>query len=179
MNRTVVVDVDGVLADFEGAFCEEFGYERRELVSLESRYPAQARKINAFLNDGFVYKNLKPLERGLEIVHYLNENGFDVNIVTARPFGLESVTRDWMKRYGVRYSSIISDRPKIGRIALIKPLCAVDDLFSVHTALLGHNIPTILVAHPWNAYSGENLRRIDNLGQFILAFEDVLESSDQ
>src|SRR5512145_3327502 len=103
MNNNIVVDVDGVLADFEGAFCEEFGYERRELVSLESRYPAQARKINVFLNNGFVYKNLKPLELGLEIVHYLNLNDFDVSIVTSRPFGLESVTRDWLKQYGVEY----------------------------------------------------------------------------
>lgn len=179
MNRTVVVDVDGVLADFEGAFCEKFGYDRRELVSLESRYPAQARKINAFLNDGFVYKNLKPLELGLEIVRYLNENNFEVSIVTARPFGLELVTRDWMKRYGVKYSSLISDRPKTGRIALIKPLCAVDDLFSVHTALLGHNIPTILVAHPWNAYSGEDIRRVSNINDFVTSFEDVLASSDE
>lgn len=179
MNRTVVVDVDGVLADFEGAFCEEFGYDRRELVSLESRYPSQARKINAFLNDGFVYMNLEPLELGLEIVRYLNENDFDVSIVTARPFGLESVTRDWTKRYGVEYSSLISDHPKVGRISLIKPLCAVDDLYSVHTALLGHNIPTIIVAHPWNAYSGEDLRRVANISEFIYDFEEILAGFDE
>lgn len=177
--NTVVVDIDGVLADFEGAFCDEFGDERRELVSLESRYPMQARKINVFINNGFVYKNLKPLELGLEIVRYLNENDFEVSIVTARPFGLESVTRDWLSRYGVEYASFISDRSKTGQIALMKPLCAVDDLFSVHTALLGHNIPTILVAHPWNAYSGENLRRVSDISEFIASFEDVLASFDE
>lgn len=179
MNKRVVVDIDGVLADFEGAFCEEFGYDRRELVSLESRYPAQARKINKFINNGFVYKNLKPLELGLEIVRYLNENDFEVSIVTARPFGLESVTRDWLYRYEVEYSSFISERAKTGQIAIMKPLCAVDDLFSVHTALLGHNIPTVVVAHPWNAYFGENLRRVANISQFITNFEDILASSDE
>lgn len=179
MNRKIVVDVDGVLADFEGAFCEEFGYERRELVSLESRYPSQARQINKFLNNGFVYENLKPLELGLEIVRYLNDGGWDVNIVTARPFGLESVTRDWLKRYGVEYSSFISERSKTGQIALMKPLCAVDDLFSVHTALLMHNIPVIIVAQPWNAYSGENLRRVSDISEFVTSFEDVLANSDE
>lgn len=179
MNRKIVVDVDGVLADFDGAFCEEFGYERRELVSLESRYPAKARKINVFLNNGFVYQNLKPLELGLDIICYLNENEFDVSIVTARPFGLESVTRDWLKRYGVEYMSFVSERPKIGAIVRMKPLCAIDDLFSVHTALLKHNIPTIVVAHPWNKYIGENMLRISGISHFIETFERVLESSDE
>lgn len=179
MNNKIVVDIDGVLADFEGAFCEEFGYDRRELVSLESRYPAQARKINRFLNNGFVYKNLKPLELGLEIVRYLSDNDFDVCIVTARPFGLESVTRDWLKRYGVEYTSFVSERSKTEAIVRMKPLCAVDDLFSVHTALLKHNIPTIIVAHPWNAYSGENLQRVSNIYQFIESLDDILAGLGQ
>jgi len=175
MNRKVVVDVDGVLADFEGAFCEQFGSERRELVSLQSRYPSKARRITEFLNDGFVYQNLKPLELGLEIVRYLNDGGWDVNIVTARPFGFESVTRDWLKRNGVEYTSFISTRPKEGQIALMKPLCAVDDLFSVYKALLGHNIPTIVVAHPWNNYIQEDMVRISDISEFICAFDEVIE----
>jgi len=179
MNKKVVVDIDGVLANFEGAFCEKFGYERRELVSLESRYPNKARDINKFLNDGFVYKNLKPIQLGLDIVEYLNDCAYEVYLVTARPFGLETITREWLNRHRVNYWSVESNRAKTGLIATIKPVCAVDDLFSVHEALLKHNIATILVAQPWNRYSGENLRRIDNLGQFILAFEDILESSDQ
>ena len=179
MNRKIVVDVDGVVADFEGAFCEEFGYERRELVSLESRYPNQARRIYKFLNDGFVYKNLKPLELGLEIVQYLNENDFDVSLVTARPFGMERVTRDWLRRYEVEFTTFTLDQAKTGAIALMRPLCAVDDLFSVHTALLKHNIPTIVVAHPWNAYSGEDLRRVSNISEFIYDFEEILAGFDQ
>ena len=177
MNNTVVVDIDGVLADFEGAFCAEFGDERRELVSLQSRYPARARTITTFINDGFVYKDLKPILFGLEIVRYLNDGGWDVSIVTARPFGFESITRDWLKQYGVEYASFVSDVSKTGRIALMKPLVAIDDLFSVHTALLWHNIPVIVVAQPWNAYSRQNMRRVSNLSEFIASFEDVLASS--
>ena len=177
MNRKVVVDVDGVLADFEWAFCQTFGNERRELVSLQSRYPAHARKITEFINDGHVYRDLEPIRFGLEICEWLNAGGFEVAIVTARPFGFESITRDWLKRYGIEYMTFVSDVSKTGRIALMKPLVAIDDLFSVQKALLWHNIPTIIVAQPWNAYSAENMRRVSNLSEFIASFEDVLASS--
>jgi hypothetical protein len=179
MNRKVVVDIDGVLADFEWAFCQQFGDERRELVSLQSRYPAHARKITEFINDEHVYGGLEPIRFGLEICEWLNAGGFEVCIVTARPFGFESLTRDWLKRYDVNYASFISDRQKTGQIALMKPLCAVDDLFSVYKALLWHNIPTIVVAQPWNNYIAEDMRRVSNISEFIASFEDVLASSSK
>ena len=175
MNRKVVVDVDGVLADFEGAFCDVFGYERRELVSLESRYPSQTRKIVEFINDPFVYKELRPLQIGLDIVEYLNMKGFDVHVVTGRPFGMEGVTRRWLQQNLIQFDTLTLDTHKTGAIALLKPLCAVDDLFSVHKALLGHNIPTILVAHPWNNYIHENIRRINNLSEFIDNLNQIIQ----
>lgn len=175
MNRKIILDIDGVLADFEGAFCEEFGYDRRELVSLESRYPNQARRINKFINDGFVYKNLKPIQLGLDIATFLNMKFFDIHIVTSRPFGLDSVTRGWLKRHGVNFSTYTSDRSKTGTITLARPLCAVDDLFSVYQALLKHNIPTIIVSQPWNNYIGENMRRINNLSEFVQNLNEIIQ----
>lgn len=174
MNKKVVVDIDGVLADFEYAFCQEFGSERRELVSLQSRYPNKARQITEFINDWRVYQDLNPIPLGLNICTYLDDEGFDTYIVTARPLGFESLTRAWLKRQGVNFTSFILDQSKTGRIAVLKPLCAVDDLFSVHKALLHHNIPTILVAHPWNNYIGENTIRVHDITEFVVAFEDVL-----
>lgn len=177
MNKTVVMDMDGVLADFEGEFCKEFGDDHRELVSLEARYPNQAIRVHEFINDGFVYKRLQPIQLGLDIAKYLYENGFFISIVTSRPFGFDSVNRDWLKRHGVRFHSYKSDRPKAGRIAMMNPLCAVDDLYSVHTGLLGHNIPTILVAQPWNQYSGEELRRVSTLSEFISEFDCIIQEN--
>lgn len=174
-NRKVAIDMDGVLADFEGEFCKEFGYDRRELVSLESRYPEHARKIVEFINDGFVYKRLKPIQLGLDIVNYLNEMYFDVLIVTARPTHTDYVSRDWLERRGVNFMSFCQDSHKTGRIATLKPLLAIDDLFSVHMSLLKHNIPTIIVAQPWNNYKGENMARVSNLSEFADAFNKVME----
>jgi len=175
MNKKVVVDIDGVLADFEGAFCQEFGYDRRELVSLESRYPNKARAIGRFIEDLFSYQDLAPLELGMQIVDYLNRYRFDVHIVSARPWGSEIATRDWLKRHGVKFETLHVSRQKTGQIANIHPLCAVDDLFSVHTALLKHNIPTIIVANPWNRYSAESLRRIENIHEFIVSLDNIIQ----
>lgn len=175
MNNKVVVDIDGVIADFEGAFCEEFGYERRELVSLESRYPNRAIEISKFINNGFVYKKLQPYDLGLDIVDYLMDYGMEVHIVSSRPYFLEGVTRTWLKRHGVNYTSLTLNTQKTGEIALIKPLCAVDDLFSVHMTLKRHNIPTIIVAQPWNNYIGEKMIRISNLIEFLGAFDRILK----
>lgn len=173
MNKRIVVDMDGVLADFEGAFCLEFGYERRELVSLEARYPSKARSIVKFLNDPFVYQHLNPIQLGLDICKWLNENDYEVSVVTGRPFGFDRINRDWLNRHGVKFNSYISDIPKTGRIVNMKPLVAIDDLFSVQQALLGHNIPVIIIAHPWNNYIGKNMQRVSNLDQFIQSFEYV------
>jgi 5'(3')-deoxyribonucleotidase len=174
-NRKVVVDMDGVLADFEGEFCKEFGYDKRELVSLESRYPEHARKIVEFVNDGFVYRRLKPIQLGLDIVNYLNELYMDVIIITARPYYTEPVSRQWLNKNHISFCGFYQDTSKTGRITLLKPLLAVDDLFSVHLKLLKHNIPTIVVAQPWNNYKHENMRRISNLYEFSEQFNEIME----
>ena len=174
-NNRVVVDIDGVLADFEGAFCLEYGHDNRERVSLEERYPNKATSIRKFINDPFVYTHLNPIQLGLDIVEWLNENNYEVSIVTARPFGFDGVTRAWLSRHGVKFSSYVSDIPKTGRIVNMKPLCAVDDLFSVQQALSKHFIPTIIVAQPWNRYIAEDMQRIETLDQFIESFEYICE----
>lgn len=173
MNRRVVVDVDGVLADFERYFCKTFGWERRELAHLESRYPKQAREIVEFLNDPMTYKDLEPIQFGLSIVDYLNRAGFEVHIVTGRPFGMEQLTKLWLGRHGVKYVGFKSNVRKVGEIVSVRPLCAIDDLFTIHQALLFHNIKTLLVASPWNKYIGEDIHRVAYISQVQQYFDEL------
>jgi hypothetical protein len=175
MNNRVVVDIDGVLANFEKAFCQEFGWERREMVSLESRYPAQSRAISQFVEDLFSYQDLELLPLGLEIINYLNRYRFEVHLVSARPWGSEKPTQNWLKRHGVNFDSLYVSRQKTGQIANLRPLCAVDDLFSVQQTLLKHNIPTLLIAQPWNNYSDENIQRITNIHEFMESLDCIIQ----
>lgn len=173
MNRKVVVDIDGVLADFEGAFCKEFGHDNRELVSLEKRYPLRAKEITKYINDPISYKNLDLLLVGKQITDFLYNSGYEISLVTSRPMGCYYTTRDWLFRHRVNFFSLTVDPHKTSRIKAMKPLFAVDDLLSVQMALLVADIPTIIVSHPWNETSENKSQRISNINEFIASFTEI------
>lgn len=165
--------MDGVLSDFEDAFCREFGYDNRHEVDLVKRYPNKELGIHQFLNDPVVYENLEPIVLGMDITNWLHGRGYDITVVTARPNYMLPMCVRWLKRFQIPYFSLICDRPKTGRISLIKPLVAVDDFISVRESLSRSNIPTIIVAQPWNSALEGNSQRISTLEQFIEEFDKI------
>ncbi len=179
MNRDVVVDIDGVLADFEGEFVRTFGDDRRELESLESRYPNSGSRISQFVNNPLTYKNLKPISLGLAVVDFLNDNGYDVNIVTSRPLDTEWVTHRWLKRWGVDFLSFEVYPNKIHRIAEISPICAIDDLISVSRHLEPYNVPVLMMQHPWNWFYEHKNRVFSNINQFMTAFDKIITDQEK
>ena len=102
----VVFDLDGVLADFEGAFCEAFGYDNRELYSLEGRYPDQADTVSEWCREPENYVDLMPIFGGLLYLRQALEAGFYVVVMTARDPKLRTVTELWMNRYNIRPHSL-------------------------------------------------------------------------
>jgi hypothetical protein len=178
MNKNVVVDIDGVLADFEGKFVQTFGDERRELESLESRYPNRIHSIRGFVNDMNTYTYLDPIPLGLSIVDFLNDNGFDVDIVTSRPLDTEWVTRRWLKKNNVRFLSFGVYPNKIARIAELCPICAVDDLISVSRHLTRYSVPVLLMQHPWNWFYDLKNHVFSNLSQFITCFNQIITKGE-
>lgn len=178
MNRNVVVDIDGVLADFEGRFVQEFGDERRELESLESRYPSRAITINSFVHDPATYKNLEPIPLGLSVVEYLTDNGWDVDVVTSRPADAEWVTRRWLKEHGVNFLSFSINPNKSGRIAELAPVCAIDDLISVARLLKRYSVPVLIMQQPWNWFFENKKRVFSNLSQFITSFNELIQEKE-
>ena len=179
MNKQIVVDIDGVLADFEGAFVKTFGDNRRELESLEARYPSRLRSINDFINDPHTYINLEPIELGLTIVDYLNEQGYEVNIITSRPLDTEWVTRRWLKNNDVHYLSFGVYPNKTRRISEIQPLCAIDDLISVSRRLEPYNVPVLIMQHPWNWFYEYKQRVFSNINQFMTAFNKIITDQEK
>lgn len=81
-----------------------------------------------------------------------------------------------MKEFRTFRFTISVDDNETGKIVNMQPLCAIDDLFSVQQALSRHNIATIIIAHPWNNYIGENMQRVSDIDQFIESFEYVCPS---
>lgn len=179
MNKQVVVDIDGVLADFEGAFVKTFGDDRRELESLEARYPSRSRSINEFVYDPHTYIHLEPIPLGLAIVDYLNDNGYDVHIVSSRPLDSQWVTRRWLKKWGIDFLSFVINPNKTAIIGLAQPLCAVDDLISVSRHLKPYNVPVLMMQHPWNWFYEYKHRVFSNINQFMTAFNKIITDQEK
>lgn len=179
MNKEVVVDIDGVLADFEGQFVKVFGAERRELESLEGRYPKQAREIDRYVNDPFIYRNLQPIPLGLELVDFLDSNGFYVKIVSSRPPETQYMTLKWLKKHGIKFFTLGMYPNKTPMIVSFQPLCAVDDLISVSRLLKRYSVPCLLMKHEWNKYYEDKETLFSTISQFVSAFSKIMTTQDK
>lgn len=171
----VVVDVDGVLADFEGYFCEKFGDKDRHLVGLEKRYPKQKDRIVQFVRDKETYKYLDIIPLGVQIVEWLNHNACSIHIVSSRPIGTFSVTQRWLLDFHIPYTSLTVKSDKVATIRSFQPALIVDDIISVaEECYQKFSIPAILVKQPWNETAF--FPRVDSIDMFIYAFERLLEA---
>ena len=110
---TVMVDVDGVLADFEGKFCDDFGGDNRHLYSLEDRYPNVDRDLIAeYVKNPDNYVDLAPIFGGLLFCHQAHQRGWYVLLMTSRDKSLRGVTKSWLHKYSVVYHELVFSRNK-------------------------------------------------------------------
>lgn len=115
---TIAVDMDGVLSDFEGKFCQDFGDANRHLYSLESRYPeVDPELIREYVANPENYKDLAPIFGGLLFIRQAHQRGWYILIVTSRDKSLREVTKNWLARYGAVYNEIMFAKNKREAIA--------------------------------------------------------------
>ena len=173
MSYPVVIDCDGVLADFEGSFCENFGWERRRFDKLEYRYPGRAEEIGWFVQSPMTYENLDIIDTGVKIARFCENAGFDIHIVTCRPKQTEISTGWWLKQNGIPFTSLSVHTVKTGKIEMINPLFAVDDRLDVAEQLAEVGIPVFLLDWPWNQKDDLDgiIYRIETFDDFVTTFE--------
>lgn len=115
---TIAVDIDGVLADFEGKFCEDFGTDNRHLYSFFDRYPNVDRElIKEYVENPENYRDLVPIFGGAMFCRQAHQRGWYILLVTSRDKSLREVTRNWLDKYGVVYNEIIFAKNKREAIA--------------------------------------------------------------
>lgn len=154
---TIVVDIDGVLADFEREFCDAFGYHNRHLYALEARYPdVDPMLIREFVTDPENYKELNPIFGGLLFCRQAHARGWYILLMTARDRALRDVTKNWLAKYGVVYNELMFSKNKAEAISdydFINPSrkvkMVIDDSVSVMDSLLGEKFGA-LWDQPWN-----------------------------
>jgi uncharacterized HAD superfamily protein len=160
-NRaTAVLDVDGVICDFESAFCDAFGSDNRHLYKLEDRYPhLHPDLIAEWVNSEDNYLNLKPIFGGLLLIQQLKQREFDVVLMTARGKHLEAVTKSWLALYHIEPQRVIFETDKAGRINSFNQQMKtnqvtlfVDDSVSQlqQVKKLNPSITCLAWAQPWN-----------------------------
>ncbi len=90
----ILVDMDGVLADFETAFLETWQTQHpeksfvpikeRQTFYIDEQYPAEFKShIFKIFTAQYFYRNLKPIAGGREALHEMEKSGLEVFICTS------------------------------------------------------------------------------------------------
>lgn len=175
MNKTVVLDVDGVLADFEGAVTEKFGDKDRHIVKLDQRFPDKAVEIADFVFNPLTYKDLGVLPFGKHIALWLEKAGYRIDVVSSRPPLAKGITKNWLIRNGIPFDSLWVDNSedKTSVIGKIRPLFAVDDIGVIAERLAKLGIPCILIAQPYNITYIRKYPRISKFSHFLYRYKQL------
>lgn len=156
-SKTLFVDIDGVVADFEGEFCERFGTNNRHMTSLYGRYPeVNSDLIDEFIQSSNTYQRLIPHFGGILLLNQAREDGFYVVLLTSRPKGTEEVTRLWLESYDVQYNELWFGRNKgldlqdFNRMYPSRPALALIDDIPANFEQLPYRVTGIAWDQPWN-----------------------------
>lgn len=154
-NKTIVFDIDGVLADFEGSFCYIFGEERRNLTDLTQRYPEKAFEISEFINSIDTYVDLSPIFGGWALTNQVRDHGYKVVLLTSRPYWVREVTEEWLQKYNFIYDALYFTQDKAKAIEIMNSsnkfqvVALIDDL-PRNIANLPKGVFGSLWEQPWN-----------------------------
>lgn len=168
LNRTVGIDIDGVLGDQIAGVQQRMlsrwgvGFDYEDIDMWDKPLAGGAtdvkREIESALHD-CDYVLAMPLHPGAkEALAQLRKAGLSVVIVTARPASCEELTMRWLSQQGLQYDEIVHVDP--GRKNLDYLDYLVDDYpGNVLPFLLHTGRPAFLVDHPWNRSAQEGSLR--------------------
>lgn len=106
---TIMVDIDGVLADWETPMCDAFGYINRHMYSPYDRYPDVPRDlIDEYISNPHSYEDLAPIFGGILFCRQATMRGWYVLLCTSRPdtASVSVYTENWLRKYGVSYNEL-------------------------------------------------------------------------
>lgn len=167
--KLVVMDIDGVLADFEGrlvAALEKKFPKRdmrnfnRHMYSVIDRYeeaPDILEFADQFVKDRHSYHGLEVLPDGQRFAHELAEMDFSILYMTSRPESTQDITLRWLKRNLWRFDLAVGLRVTANKAEDIARMFSpqeiafiVDDNPDVCKYLGGREYPCIAWRQPWN-----------------------------
>lgn len=163
MKTIILMDVDGVMADYEGrlnqVLIEDFGSKavaNRKLYSLEKRYaesPAILTYAQALTADPNFYYPLEECEGAAEFALGLIGYGFDIKFVSSRPASAETFTRRWLRKV-LEIEPVVTcgivDKAEFAIPFRMDIDCAVDDNPDQIKELNNAGIKALCWSQEWN-----------------------------
>lgn len=107
---TICCDIDGVLADFEENFCQNFGYSNRHLYSLVDRVgPELQPEVMDFIYNPWSYNNLNAIFGGCLFTKQAHDRGWYILLMTQRPDISRDNTIAWLNtnQYLLHYDDLV------------------------------------------------------------------------
>lgn len=156
-HLTIVLDMDGVIADFHGTLIEKVGAPKRmDSWKWEDWYPGDEKRqieAKAFTSSPDSYHFLQPLPGARKSIRKIAEAGNKIYIVTGRPEGADWVTQDWVNKYlrgDIEKVFVVGHASKVGTIKELSPHLVVDDNADTIHQLVEAGIGAVVFNQPWN-----------------------------
>lgn len=124
-KKIIGIDIDGVITDethindniWHDALCNYLGYEIERVKDsyyFDEAYDLPLEIINDFLekNIATIYANAKLAAGARETINYLYDKGFEIHLITAREPEFETLTRNWLDKQGILYTSLNHEEDK-------------------------------------------------------------------
>lgn len=175
-KKLAILDIDGVLCDFESKFCEDFGSKNRHLYSLEARYPeVHSEKIREWVKDPENYADLSPIFGGILLLNEIKKYNVDVMLLTSRPRTTKKVTEVWLERYSVNYDWLHFSSDKVDTVSRLgrDVDILVEDSTKTLDSMKENNLVRFPIAwgQPWNEGYYPRLAYDENKYRIVLEIE--------
>lgn len=152
----VVLDIDGVLADFMGKVQSILGPPADpHAYSLHEAYPNAHGRVDEIVADPETYCDLRPIMGARPGVRKLHDSGLHMAVVTARPKSdrMKQVTIFWISKYfrGDFVSvDVVGWEEKAEFIKAMNPWLAIDDAPFHLEKMRNLGITVVAFDQPWN-----------------------------
>lgn len=168
MNKSIVLDLDGVIADIDTAVCNYLHNDCGVSVDYSKWLITNTKNKEALklFSNVIFWKNLKPFEDAWYKCNEWFSQNIDIFIVTARKSDASvSATGAWLDEWNIGYNKIVfsSFGKKIDVIKDINPMFVVEDNFNEIKVLEKSGVNCYLRKSWYNKQYWETMNSVDSL----------------
>ncbi|MEJ6950575.1 5' nucleotidase, NT5C type [Natronospora cellulosivora (SeqCode)] len=125
MKKTIGIDIDGVITDeihpnkniWHDALCTYLGYDIKMVNNsyyFDKAYNLPLKQINSFIEEKIedIYKEVRISNGAKETINQFYDQGFDIHLITARDKKHQQITKNWVDKNQIKYTSISHEEDK-------------------------------------------------------------------